>query len=217
MSKLRSRVEAGDALFLTGDFTQPIGAGESRQTELFSRMVGLRWLSDYPAGSAIPIVPAGASQGLNPYIGHPLSMFQSDGASVLATDAQGHALIATHQLGAGHVFFTADSSLAGTRRALDVFLKTRAVPSTALSPKMPYRYIFEIDRADGGKVYTLAATRPPGEGYTANGPWIERPEKYAVSVGNGHVDLPLGRYGVSLCGPCGWLYRRAGRSGQVWG
>jgi len=198
LTKLRSRVEAGDALFLTGDFTQPLDPGGSRQTELFDRMVGLRWVSDYLAGSEIPIVPVGGSQLLHPYVGRPLSMFRSGGASVLATDSQGQALIATHRIGAGHVFFTADSSLDGTRRALDVFLKMRAVPSTAISPKMPNRYIFEIDRADGGRVHTLVAIHPEGEGYTNNGPWINRPESYTVNVGNERIDLPLGGYGVSL-------------------
>ncbi len=207
LSKLRSRVEAGDDLFLTGDFTQPLEAGGSRQIELFNQFVGLKWLSDYPAGSEIPIVPARIAELLNPYIGHPLSMFQSDGAGVLATDSQGHALLATHKLGGGHVFFTSDASLDGTQRALNVFLKMRAVPSTALSPKMPNRFIFEIDRADGGKVYTLAATNPgscfnfhcpDSDGSSHNGPWIERPENYAVNIGNERIDLPLGGYGVSL-------------------
>jgi hypothetical protein len=198
LSKLRSRIEAGDALFLTGDFTQSLEEGRNRRTEFFTQLVGLRWLSDYPPGSEIAIVPTGSSELVNPYLGHPLSMFQSEDAKVLATDSQGHALIAIRQLGAGHVLYTPDVSAEGTRRALYAFLKTYEVPSTALSPKMPNRYIFEIDRGDGGKVYTLAATNPEDVGVNHIGPWIERPETYVVNVGGKNVHLRLGAYGVSL-------------------
>ena len=43
------------------------------------------------------------------------------GRDALATDSAGNALIATCRLG-GHVFFTSDASLGGTRRTLDAFL-----------------------------------------------------------------------------------------------
>ena len=125
-------------------------------------------------------------------------MFQAEDARVLATDPEGHALVASRDLGSGHLLFTSDASLNGTRRALDAFLKLRAVPTTDFSPKRPSRDLFEILRADGGKIYTLAATHPEGTGYTVNGPWIERPEDYVLQVDGNRIDLPLGGYGVSL-------------------
>jgi len=198
IAKLRARVEGGDDLFLTGDFTQPLEAGAARDTGLFLQISGLKWLADYPAGSEIPIAPVGGWELLNPYIGHPVSKLQADGARALATDSAGNAIVAIHDLGGGHVFFTSDASLDGTRRSLDAFLAMRQVPSVAMSPKVPNRDIFEIDRVGGGRVYTLAATNPGGEKHTVNGPWIERPESYVVKIGNQIVHLPLGGYGVSL-------------------
>jgi hypothetical protein len=200
LKKLQSRVEAGDALFMSGDFTQPLEAGGDRQAGWFKQLAGVSWVSDYAPGSEIPIVPSGALGILNPYIGHPGSKFHAEGAEVLATDSEGHALITTCRLGNGQVFFTSDAGLDGTKRALDAFLVLRAVPSTALSPKRANRYIFEIDRTDGGKVYTLAATNPDTDGSTVNGPWIKGPETYDLALGNAHVSLPIGTYGVSLVG-----------------
>jgi hypothetical protein len=198
LRELQSRVQAGDTLFLSGDFTQPSEAGASHQIDLFKELTGLSWISDYPPASEIPVVPTGAEGFLNPYIGRPLSRFQPVGAKVLATDSEGRALIATRQSGNGQVFFTSDVGLDGTRRALDAFLKLHAVPATPLTPKRPDRYIFEIDRADGGKVYTLAATHPSGDDYTVNGPWIKDLESYEVMLGNQPIHLPLGAYGLSL-------------------
>ncbi len=197
-TRLRSRVMAGDDLFLTGDFTQPFEDGGDRQTKFFHDLVGLRWLADYPAGSEVAIQPVEGGELLNPYLGHPLSKFQTDGAHALAADSAGNAIAAIHELGGGHVFFTSDASLGGARRALDAFLAMRPVPSVAMSPKRPNRDIFEIDRVGGGKVYTLAATNPGGERSGGIGPWIERPESYVVETGNEIVHLPLGGYGVSL-------------------
>jgi hypothetical protein len=198
LAKLSARVEAGDDLFLAGDFTRPLEAGGERQTELFRRLAGLKWLGDYTSGSEIPIEPAVEPGILNPYIGQPQSMFQAEDARVLATDPEGHALVASRDLGSGHLLFTSDASLNGTRRALDAFLKLRAVPATQISPQRPHRDIFEIPRADGGKIYTLAATRPEGPGYTANGPWIEQPESYTLQISGSRMDVPLGGYGISL-------------------
>lgn len=198
LEKLMARVEAGDDLFLTGDFTQPLDARGERQTELFHRIAGLKWLGDYPISNEIPIDPVPGPRILNPYIGHPRSMFQADGARVLATDPDGKAVVATRELGSGHVLFTSDVSLNGTLRALDAFLKVRAVPTTNISPKRPNRDIFEMPRADGGMIYTLVATHPDGSGYTVNGPWIQNPESYTLQEKGNHIELPLGSYGVSL-------------------
>jgi hypothetical protein len=197
-AKLRARVENGDDLFLTGDFTQPLEGGAARDTELFRHILGLKWLADYPAGTEIPVGPAGGWELLNTYIGHPLSRFQAGGAHALATDSAGNVIIAIHKLGNGHVFFTSDASLDGARRALDAFLTMQQVPSVAIAPKGQNRGLFEIDRVGGGKVYTLAATNPGGEKYAVNGPWIERPESFMLQVGSTMVHLPLGGYGVSL-------------------
>jgi len=197
IAKLRARVEEGDDLFLTGGFVQP-QARPARNTELFAQLSGLRWLADYPPGSEIPIAPVGGWELLNPYIGRPLSKFQAAGARPLATDSAGNVIVALHEIRGGHVFFSSDASLDGTRRALDAFLMMRQVPSVAMSPKGPNRDIFEVDRVGGGSVYTLAATNPGGQRYTVNGPWIERPESFMVQIGNEIVHLPLGGYGVSL-------------------
>ena len=169
-----------------------------RRTELFRRLAGLKWLGDCTNGSEIPIEPVVGPEILNPYIGQPRSIFQAEDARVLATDPEGHVIVATRDLGSGHVLFTSDAGLNGTRRALDAFLKLRGVPTTNFSPKRPNRDIFEIPRADGGNIYTLAATHPEGTGYTVNGPWIERPENYVLQVDGNRIDLPLGGYGVSL-------------------
>ena len=198
VSKLRSRVEAGDNLYMSGDFTQSVEEGGNRRTELFTQLLGLRWLSDYPPNSDTAVVPTGSSELVYPYLGHPLSMFRSVDANVLATDSQGHALVAIRQIGTGHVLYTPDVSVEGTQRALHTFLETYGVPSTALSPQMPNRDIFEIDRVDGGKTYTLVATRPDRAGASVNGPWIEHPESFVINVGGKDVHLPLGVYGVSL-------------------
>jgi hypothetical protein len=198
LTRLQSRVMAGDDLFLTGDFTQSSEGGDDRQTGFFHDLAGLRWLADYPAGSEVSILPVEGGELLNPYLGRPLSNFQADRAHPLATDSAGNAIAAIHELGGGYVFFTSDASLGGTRRALDAFLAMRQVPSVAMSPKRPNRDIFEIDRAGGGKVYTLAATNPGGEKEGGIGPWIEGPESYDVQTGNQTVHLPLGSYGISL-------------------
>jgi len=125
-------------------------------------------------------------------------MFEAAGAQVLASDPEGHAVVAVRELGSGHVFFTSDAGLDGTRRALDEFLQIRSIPVTDFSPKRANRDIFEVDRAGGGKIYTLAATRPEGDGYTVNGPWLDHPEIFVLNTGHHRIDLPLGAYGVSL-------------------
>ena len=198
LAKLGARAEAGDDVFLTGDFSQALDAGGARQTELFPRLTGLRWLGDYARGSEIPVAPATGLGILSPYIGHPRSKFEAEGAQVLARDPEGHAVAALRELGSGHVFFTSDAGLDGTRRALDAFLQIRSIPVTDFLPKRANRDIFEVDRAGGGKIYTLAATRPEGDGYTVNGPWLDRPESFVVNTGNQRVGMPLGAYGVSL-------------------
>ena len=38
LAKLQARAEAGDDVFITGDFSRPLDAGGARQTELFSRL-----------------------------------------------------------------------------------------------------------------------------------------------------------------------------------
>ena len=197
-AKLRARVEEGDDLFLTGDFTQPLGGSAARDTELFYHILGLKWLADYAAGTEIPVAPAGGWELLNPYIGHPLSRFQADGARSLATDSTGNVIIAIHKLGGGHVFFSSDASLEGARRALNAFLTMQQISSVAISPKEQNRELLEIERVGGGRVYTLAATNPGGDKYGVNGPWIERPESFVVQVGSTMVHLPVGGYGVSL-------------------
>jgi hypothetical protein len=198
IEKLQARAEAGDEVFITGDFSQPLEAGGTRQTELFARLAGLRWLGDYERGSEIPLAPVLGTGVLNPYIGHPRSMFEASGAQVLARDPEGHAVIALRELGSGHVFFTSDSGLDGVRRALDDFLQLRAVPATDLSPRQANRDIFEVDRMGGGKIYTLAATRPDGDKYALNGPWIDHPESFVLNTGNQRVDVPLGALGLSV-------------------
>lgn len=198
LAKLAARAEAGDDVFVTGDFSQALDAGSARQPDLFPRLAGLRWLGDYARGSEIPVAPASGAGILNPYMGHPRSMFEAAGAQVLASDPEGHAVVAVRELGSGHVFFTSDAGLDGTRRALDEFLQIRSIPVTDFSPKRANRDIFEVDRAGGGKIYTLAATRPEGDGYTVNGPWLDHPEIFVLNTGHHRIDLPLGAYGVSL-------------------
>jgi len=198
LAKLRTRVEAGDDLFLSGDFSQPLETGGPRATDLFSDLAGLKWVGDYPEGSEIPLAPSDASGLLNPYIGHPLSMFQPAGARVLAVDSAGNAVIAAQNVGSGQVFFTSDAGLDGAGRALNAFFALGHVPSTEMFPKRANRDILEIDRIGGGKIYTLAATRPDIPSATFNGPWIEHPESYVVNTGNQRIDLPLGAYGISL-------------------
>ncbi len=198
LTRLQARVEAGDDLFLSGDFSQPLEAGASRETDAFSKLVGLKWLGDNVPGSEIAIAPTDASGLVHPYIGHPLAKFQAAEARALAVDSGGDTVLATRDLGSGHVFFTSDVGLDGTRRALQAFLTLRHVPTTAMSPKSANRDIFEIDRAGGGKIYTLAATRPDLESVSYNGPWIKQMENFAVTAGKQQVDLPLGAYGISL-------------------
>lgn len=60
MRKLQSRVEAGDALFVSGDFTQPVEAEGHRQVEWFKQLAGVSWISDYAPGNEISVVPTGA-------------------------------------------------------------------------------------------------------------------------------------------------------------
>jgi hypothetical protein len=168
--------------------------------DFLKRLTGLTWISSYPPGSEIPVVSSDARKFLSSYIGHPRSRFQPDGGNVLATDSEGNALIATHQQGNGQVFYSCDAGLDGTLRALHAFLKLRQVSGTPLTPQRPDRYIFETRRADGGIVYTLAATYPVagGSDYTVNGPWIKGPENYHVMLGNQSLRLTLGICGLSL-------------------
>ena len=198
LAKLQARAEAGDDVFITGDFSKPLDAGGARQTELFSRLAGVRWLGDYERGSEIPLAPDPGAGVLNPYLGRPRGKFEADGAQILARDSEGHAVMALRDLGSGHVFFTSDSGLDGERRALDDFLQLRSVPATDLSPKQANRDIFEVDRMGGGKIYTLAATRPDGDKYALNGPWIDHPESFVLNTGNQRIDVPLGALGLSL-------------------
>ena len=106
LTKLAARAEAGDDLFITGDFSQALVAGEARHTDLFPRLTGLRWLGDFEAGREIPVAPVAGSGVLNPYIGRPRSWFEAGEAHLLARDPQGHALVALRDLGSGHVLFT---------------------------------------------------------------------------------------------------------------
>lgn len=198
MREIQGRVEHGDELFLSGDFTQPEESGGIRQTNWFTVLTGLRLISDYSPNEEIPVRPTGAEGLLNPYIGHPLSSFQPVGATVMAADDRGQVLVSSYSLGQGHVFFTSDSGLDGARRALVAFLKMWAVPSTPFSPKRPDRFILELDRSDGGKVYTLAATHTNDGAFPNNGPFITSPEIYELALGKTRVQLPLGEYGVSL-------------------
>src|SRR5262249_28455872 len=80
IAKLRARVEKGDDLFVTGDFTPPLEGGATRHTEPVLQLLGLKWLADYPAGSEIPIGPVSGWDLLTPYIGRPLSKFRAAGA-----------------------------------------------------------------------------------------------------------------------------------------
>ncbi len=198
LTKLETRAQAGDDLFITGDFSQALAAGEARHTDLFQRLTGLRWLGDFEAGREIPVAPVAGSGIMNPYIGRPRSWFEAGEARPLARDPQGHAVVALRDLGSGHVFFTSDTSLDGTRRALDAFLKLCSVPATDMLPKAPNRDILEVDRVGGGTIYTLVATRPEAGAYTVNGPWLDRPESFVVNTGSKRINLPLGAYGVSL-------------------
>lgn len=201
LDKLKARVRAGDELFVAGDFTQTLQKGGSRQTALFDELLGLKWIADYPADLELPITPTKNAHGLiTPYIGSPLGKLQPSGATVLATDVHGDAIISTRQLGSGSIFYTSDTGIDGLQRALDAFLSLRSVPGTPISPQRPNRPILELDRAHGGKIYTLFAVPRPGEleSRSVNGPWIKTPETYLVDTSSGRVKLPLGTYGVSL-------------------
>jgi hypothetical protein len=126
-------------------------------------------------------------------------LFQANGASVIATDGEGTPVVSSHQLGGGTVVFTSDNSLEGTRRAVEAFLILRSVAATRVSPLRPQRPVFELDRAEGGRIFTLLAVRPEGKDKTPeNGPWIDTPERYTVNAGTKQVTLSLGSYGVAL-------------------
>jgi hypothetical protein len=143
------------------------------------------------------VIPAG--NVIAPYIGAAGDQLQSAGATILAADPAGNAVVAERKLGSGVVFYTADPGIAGGRRALEAFLRRYSIAAVPLTPRLPNRPVFELDRAGGGKIYTLLATRPEGDWKTRwNGPWIEAPESYTLESGAGPIRIPLGTYGVSL-------------------
>jgi len=197
LEKLQARVQAGDELFLSGDFTQAIQKNGTREITWFERLAGLTWLSDRaPEESAI--TPASGDVPLVPYIGMPISNFKAHGAEVVAMDGGGSPVLTAYTIGGGSVLYTSDISVEGARRGLALFLKLKSIPGTQISPERPDRPVFELDRAEGGRVYTLFSTRPERPGTSSNGPWIETPETYTLRMNDKRVDLPLGAYGVSL-------------------
>jgi hypothetical protein len=101
-------------------------------------------------------------------------------------------------VGQGKVVYTSDASSEGTRRALALFLDRVEAPRTPLSPTLANRPVIELERADGGRIYTLFAAKADRPGLTSNGPWIDAPEAYTLHLGGQEVVLPLGAYGVSL-------------------
>jgi len=198
LEELRRRVEAGDSLFLSGDFTQPLEAGGPRATDWFTRLAGLEWVSDRQTDVTSAIIPAAGTIRLEPYFGSPLARFALHGAEALATDAEGSPAFTAFALGKGTVVYIPDTSVVGARRALEVFVDRTNAPRAPLSPILPNRPMFELERADGGRVYTLFATKPDRPGLPPNGPWIDAPETYLLRVGDHQIEQPLGAYGVSL-------------------
>lgn len=196
LKALLERVRAGDRLFLAGEFARSPAADGANDRSLFGEIAGLTWAGAATA-DAVVVTPSVAE--LTPYIGTVGNLLNTSGATVLATDPDGHAVVAERRLGAGSVFYTADPTAAGARRALGAFLRRNAVASVPLQPRVAHRPVFELDRAGGGKIYSLFATRPEGDWKTRwNGPWIEAPESYTLDTGAGSLRIPLGSYGVSL-------------------
>jgi hypothetical protein len=162
------------------------------------RLVGLDWVADRRTDVASAIIPAAGDMRLAPYFGTPIARFASHGAEALATDAEGNPVLTAFSLGKGTVVYAPDATAEGARRALEVFVDRTSAPRAPLSPILPNRPMFELERADGGRVYTLFATKPDRPGLPSNGPWIDAPETYSLRVGDHQIDQPLGAYGVSL-------------------
>jgi len=198
LEKLQARVAAGDDLFLSGDFTQPLGENGSRETAWFDRLTGLTWLADKASPGESMIIPTSGGAGLLTYLGTPLGRFQLNGAEALATDEDGRPALTSFAMGKGKVVYTSDTSAEGARRGLALFLDLASAPRTPISPVHPNRPVFELERADGGRIYTLFATKPDRPVSAPNGPWIESPESYTLRGGESQVQAPLGAYGVSL-------------------
>jgi hypothetical protein len=198
LEKLRSRVEAVDSLFLSGDFTQTLGENGTRELAWFERLAGLTWLADRASGSESAITPSLDRIRLLPYLGTPLASFKLNGAEELARDSEGSPSLVTFTIGKGRVVYTSDTSSEGGRRALGAFLDRVSAPRTPVSPLRTNRPVFELQRADGGRIYTLFATKPDRPGVAPNGPWIDSPEAYTLRLGGKEIEQPLGAYGVSL-------------------
>jgi hypothetical protein len=198
LEKLQARVKAGDSLFLSGDFTQPLEENAPRETAWFERLAGLTWLADRMPGGESGVAPTSATALLLPYLGTPLASFKLNGAEALADDADGSPVVTTSSVGKGKVVYTSDVSMEGTRRALALFLDQVEAPRTPLSPVRANRPVIELERADGGRIYTLFAAKADRPGITPNGPWIDAPETYTLRLHDQQIELPLGAYGVSL-------------------
>jgi hypothetical protein len=198
LEKLQARVEAGDDLFLSGDFTQPLEENGARETTWFERLAGLTWLADRAPAAESGITPTSGGVPLVPYLGTPLARFKLHGAEALASDGDGRPALTAFTIGKGKVVYTSDTSAEGVRRALALFLDLASAPRTPVSPVRPNRPVFELDRADGGRVYTLFATKPDRSVTAPNGPWIESPESYTLRKDERQMQVPLGAYGVSL-------------------
>jgi hypothetical protein len=189
-------VRAGDKLFLSGDFTQPLTVGGVRETGRFREIAGLTW-AGASSPDAIPVTPAGSVMA--PYTGATGDLLQAVEATLLAADPSGNAVVAERKLGSGAVFYTADVTTTGSRHGLEAFVRRYSIPPAALTPRLANRPVFELDRAGGGRIYTLFATRPEGDWKTRwNGPWIEAPESYTLESGGGPIRVPLGTFGISL-------------------
>jgi hypothetical protein len=198
LEKLQARVKAGDSLFLSGDFTQSLEENAPRETAWFERLAGLTWVADRAPGGETGVAPTSAGALLLPYLGMPLASFELNGAEALANDADGSPVVTTSRLGNGKVVYTSDASMEGTRRALALFLDQVGAPRTPLSPTRADRPVIELERADGGHVFTLFAAKADRAAITPNGPWIDAPETYTLRLGDQQIELPLGAYGVSL-------------------
>jgi hypothetical protein len=198
LEKLQARVDAGDSLFLSGDFTQPVEENGTRETAWFERLTGLTWLADRTPGGESEVAPTSAGARLLPYLGTPFASFRLHGAEALASDGKGSPVLAAFAIGKGRIIYTSDTSSEGTRRALALFLDRVAAPRTPVLPMRANRPVFELERADGGRVYTMFATKPDRPGLAVNGPWIDIPEAYTLRLGDKQIEQPLGTYGVSL-------------------
>lgn len=113
LEELRRRVEAGDSLFLSGDFTQPLEAGGPRATDWFRRLAGLDWVADRHTDVASAIIPAAGAVRLEPYFGTPIARFASHGAEALANDAEGNPVLTAFSLGKGTVVYAPDATAEG--------------------------------------------------------------------------------------------------------